>query len=196
MATTTISILPTAGVALLAATVAAYAARGNSTRAGFDLARTLYNDLTSGDTAASRGSLEFYRRGRSNEDPDEVMDHYFKLLWQFEQINAGRQSLKRQRLLNGTGPAARFLDEMIDWHVREWGNRWIDIRSQLESARDEEIHDEHSLDTFCQLLASVAPGHWQLSRLKEVVAQQRAARELREREERERTAAHPPSAMT
>ncbi|NBE54889.1 hypothetical protein [Streptomyces boluensis] len=59
------------------------------------------------------------------------MDHYFALLWQFERVYAGRESLRGQRHLNGTGPAVDYLDRMIEWHVSEWAARWLDIRQHI-----------------------------------------------------------------
>ncbi|WP_406342019.1 hypothetical protein [Streptomyces sp. NBC_00648] len=133
--------LVSASIAVISACIAAYTTRGNSARAGFELGRSLCSNLTSADTAKSRGILERYRRGTgpTDETSDIVLDHYFNLLWQFEQIHAGRQSLN---------------------------------------------DDEHSLDTFSQLLASIHPKHWRLPSLEAVVNAQRLRREERERRER------------
>ncbi|MFE9572853.1 hypothetical protein ACFYMW_30670 [Streptomyces sp. NPDC006692] len=194
MTTSAMTALISASIAVVGACIALYAARGNSARAGFDLARALYDSLTSEDTARSRSNLEFYRRSGDCGDggkAKEAMDHYFRLLWRFEQVHAGRQSLMRQRRINGTGPAVRFLDDMIGWHVREWANRWLDIRSQIEAARGERVDDEHSLDTFCQLLAAIEPDHWKRPSLDEAVAQQKESRWQRERGERDRAAGTP-----
>lgn len=178
--------LVSASIAVISACIAAYTTRGNSARAGFELARSLVSNLTSADTAKSRGILERYRRGTgpTNETPDMVLDHYFNLLWQFEQIHAGRQSLNQQRRINGTRPAVRYLDAMTSWHISEWAHRWLEIRTQLDADRGESIDDEHSLDTFNQLLASIHPKHWRLPSLEAVVNAQRLQREEREQRER------------
>ncbi|MFE6162723.1 hypothetical protein ACFQ7F_27835 [Streptomyces sp. NPDC056486] len=173
-------------VAVISACIAAYTTRGNSARAGFELARTLFTNLTTGDAATARSSLERYKRGTGSDDPDKVLDHYFTLLWQLEQIHAGRQSLIRQQRLNGTRAVVRYLDEMVNWHVIEWANRWLEIRTKLEADRHEQIDDEHALHVFCQLLESIDAGHWRLHDLKAVVAEQKARRVARERAERER----------
>lgn len=81
------------------------------------------------------------------------MDHYFALLWQFEKTYAGREALHRQMLLNGSGPAVRYLDEMIAWHVAEWAARWLDIHNllQLQLPPGDRFDDRHTLQTFCRL---------------------------------------------
>lgn len=105
--------------------------RAGTAPASFDLALALYSDLTSQDVARSRSVLEFYRRGSAPPEQahGDVLDHYFALLWQFEKIYAGREALDRQRLLNGSSPAVRYLDEMIAWHVTERAARWLDLHS-------------------------------------------------------------------
>ncbi|MFD4475869.1 hypothetical protein ACFWPU_07110 [Streptomyces sp. NPDC058471] len=155
MSVSTIIALISAATALGAATLAAYTARGNSTRASFDLALALYSDLTSKETARSRSILESYRRGNAPTEQahSDVMDHYFALLWQFEKIYAGREALQRQKLLNGSAPAVQYLDDMIDWHVAEWAARWLDIHTLLQAQLppDDTLDDRHTLQTFCKL---------------------------------------------
>ncbi|MCX5063717.1 hypothetical protein OG895_43270 [Streptomyces sp. NBC_00201] len=150
-----ITTLVSACIAAIAAFIALYAARGNAARAGFDLARTLYNDLTTEATAQSRSALEFYRRGNAPADQalPEVMNHYFSLLWQFEKVYAGRESLARQRRLNGTQPAVRFLDDMIGYHVSEWGARWLQLHNliDIQLGPDDQLDDRHTLQSFCKL---------------------------------------------
>lgn len=155
MSLSTIIALMSAAAALGAAALAAYTARGNSTRASFDLALALYSDLTSLDVARSRSALEFYRRGSAPAEQahGDVLDHYFALLWQFEKIYAGREALDRQRLLNGSSPAVRYLDEMIAWHVTEWAARWLELHNLLQThlPAGDTLDDCHSLQTFCRL---------------------------------------------
>ncbi|MFI7342960.1 hypothetical protein ACIBUY_34065 [Streptomyces sp. NPDC050085] len=162
--------LTTAAVALIAAGVAYYNARATSARSAFELARTLYSDLTSQDVAASRSILEFYRRApsRTGGQTKEAIDHYFVLLWQFEKVYAGRESLVGQRTINGTGGAIAFLDRMIKWHVEEWSARWLDIRAKLEAHIDE-VDDCHTLEAFCDLADSMRVGQEHVPAIREVI---------------------------
>ncbi|WP_157851651.1 hypothetical protein [Streptomyces monomycini] len=145
-----------AAVALGAAAMSVWATRGVSSKESFALARSLYCDLTSESTSAARSALEFYWRGerRSVEQTRQVLDHYFALLWCFERIRAGRESLARQRRLNGTGPALRYLDEMIRWHVEEWARRWARLRRPIQQHIGE-LDDHHSIRSFCHLAHGV-----------------------------------------
>ncbi|WP_158712078.1 hypothetical protein [Streptomyces rimosus] len=145
-----------AAVALGAAAMSAWVARGVSGKESFALARTLYCDLTSEGTSAARSALEFYWRGerRTAEQTKQILDHYFALLWCFERIRAGRESLVRQQRLNGTGPALRYLDEMIRWHVEEWARRWSRLRPLFQQHIGE-LDDHHSIRSFCHLAQDV-----------------------------------------
>lgn len=95
MKSESVAAVVSAAIALGAAFVALHAARGNSVRAAYELARSLYTELTSKDTAALRSTLTFYRlaESRTADDTRRVLDDYFALLWQFERIRAGRESL-------------------------------------------------------------------------------------------------------
>ncbi|MEU6965008.1 hypothetical protein [Streptomyces chrestomyceticus] len=145
-----------AAVALGAAAMSVWATRGVSSKESFALARSLYCDLTSENTSAARSALEFYWRGerRSVEQTRRVLDDYFALLWCFERIRAGRESLVRQRRLNGTGPALRYLDDMIRWHVEEWARRWARIRHLIQQHIGV-LDDHHSIRSFCHLAQGV-----------------------------------------
>ncbi|GAA4072432.1 hypothetical protein [Streptomyces shaanxiensis] len=103
MKSESVAAVVSAAIALGAAFVALHAARGNSVRAAYELARSLYTELTSKDTAALRSTLTFCRlaESRTADDTRRVLDDYFALLWQFERIRAGRESLVGQRRLNG-----------------------------------------------------------------------------------------------
>ncbi|MFF9554228.1 hypothetical protein ACF1DY_00130 [Streptomyces albus] len=86
------------------------------------------------------------------------MDHYFALLWQFEQVHVGRSCLVGQRRLNGTGPAIAYLDNMVKWHVKEWAGRWLDLRTKME-AQVGVVDAPHSLTTFCDSVDQIDPGN-------------------------------------
>ncbi|MEV5124736.1 hypothetical protein AB0K49_18400 [Streptomyces decoyicus] len=145
-----------ATVAFGAAALALWTARGTSRKDGYELARILYRELTSPETAAHRSALEFYRRAahRTQRETEAVLDHYFALLWAFEHVRAGRQSLDQQRRINGTGPVVGYLDSAISWHVQEWSTRWSHLR-QLIQEHVPRLDDRHSISTFCELADEV-----------------------------------------
>ncbi|WP_033324265.1 hypothetical protein [Streptomyces yerevanensis] len=158
MKSESVAALVSAAIALGAAVVALHAARGNSVRAAYELARSLYTELTSKDTATLRSSLTFYRLAetRTAEDTRRIIDDYFALLWQFERIHAGRESLVGQRRLNGTGPAVDYLDNMIRGHVNEWASHWIDIRTKIKE-HVPNLEDHPPLKEFCKLAEKINP---------------------------------------
>ncbi|MEU8780212.1 hypothetical protein [Streptomyces sp. NPDC048637] len=145
-----------AALAFGAAALALWTARGASRKDGYELARGLYRELTSPETAAHRSALEFYRRAarRTQRETEAVLDHYFALLWAFEHVRAGRQSLDQQRRINGTKPVVDYLDSAISWHVQEWSTRWTHLR-QLIQEHVPELDDRHSISTFCELADEV-----------------------------------------
>ncbi|MEV0281199.1 hypothetical protein AB0I22_33100 [Streptomyces sp. NPDC050610] len=145
-----------AAVAFGAAAMAAWAARGTSVKDSFDLARSLYAELTSPTAAAARSALEFYRRAPARTDTEtrDVLDHYFALLWAFEHVHAGRESLTGQKRINGTGPAVDYLDKMTAWHVSEWARRWSGLRHLIHE-HTPDLDDHHSISSFCDLADAV-----------------------------------------
>lgn len=158
MKSESVAALVSAAIALGAAVIALHAARGNNVRAAYELARSLYTELTSKEAAALRSSLTFYRLAetRTADDTKRILDDYFALLWQFERIRAGRESLVGQRRLNGTGPAVDYLDNVISWHVNEWASNWIDIRTKIkEHVRN--LEDHQTLEGFCKLAEEINP---------------------------------------
>jgi hypothetical protein len=109
----------------------------------FELARQLHQDLTTGAVQDARNRLGHVAHGSRALTKDHLesgLDAYFRLLWCFERINAGRNVMCRYRVL-GRGPR-RFLDELISWHVKEWATNFGDtsaedgvgIRSRLNRA--------------------------------------------------------------
>lgn len=165
-----------AAVALGAALLSWRAARGTDTRNAFDLARSLYNELTSDKATASRSALEFYRRAesRSGQQTAEILDHYFALLWRFEHVLAGRESLEGQRRLNGTRPKIDYLDRMIKWHVEEWAARWQGLRDQIKE-HIPNLDDHHSLEKFCELADRFPEAAEHVRALQAVIEAERAA---------------------
>lgn len=145
-----------AAIALGAAGLAFWAARGTSRKDSYELARTLYRELTSQETAAHRSALEFYRRAphRTPSETSAILDNYFALLWAFEHVRAGRQSLVQQSRINGTGPVVDYLDSVISWHVREWSARWAHLRKLIQE-HVPQLDDRHSVSAFCDLADEV-----------------------------------------
>jgi len=95
-----------AAIAVYAVYWARRSARGTFAHTGYELARTLHADLTTGATAQARDVLEHFRSGTRYHEPgpaglpptastQEVLEAYFALLWCFERILIGRRTLSR-----------------------------------------------------------------------------------------------------
>ncbi|MGX1776728.1 hypothetical protein ACWIGW_31760 [Nocardia brasiliensis] len=110
-------------------------ARGARMHTGFELARSLYGSLTSPQMCDARDALEGYRRApqRTRSATKDILPTYFALLWCFEGVLVGRESLIGQKRMNGTEPAVRYLDNAIRWHVQEWAKRWPELRQQIKA---------------------------------------------------------------
>ncbi len=135
------TLAPVAGVV-----VAVIVYVGQTSRVNFELARSLHSDLTSGDVARARdqlGTLMYSSTQSSNLKGDELLVSYFTLLWCFERIYYGRESLVKSSLTRRLGKALSgavssptkpplfahlvnhrsraeiFFDDAIKWHVRE-----------------------------------------------------------------------------
>ncbi|TQJ22933.1 hypothetical protein FBZ33_3195 [Micromonospora sp. A202] len=73
----------------------------------------------------------------------EAVQAYFTLLWCFERIYVGHQTM-------GPGHPQRFLAEAVRWHVLEWDREIGAAKRQLED-RPGEIDDLHSRDGLAKL---------------------------------------------
>jgi hypothetical protein len=143
-------------IALLSAAVAVLVFLRQRRQSDFELARSLHQDLTSGEVARARDLLGtvHYAGSRTLADAgaaEAVRAAYFTVLWCFERIHAGRLVLARS-------PAARaFLDELIRWHVAEWW-RGLDYVKTALIAHFGELYDadsRKSLDHLAELLGVV-----------------------------------------
>jgi hypothetical protein len=148
-------------IAILSATVAILVFRRQRRLADFELARSLHQDLTSGEVARARdllANLAYRGGGHTLEEApaiEAVRSAYFTVLWCFERIDAGRFVLT-------DSPAARtFLDELISWHVTEWWHRMTDIRPVLSNQLTEfdDAHSRRSLDRLAALLTPQGLGN-------------------------------------
>lgn len=145
-------------IALLSATVAILVFRRQRRQADFELARSLHQDLTSGDVAHARDLLAtlHYPGSRVLDDPagaEAIRSAYFTVLWSFERVHAGRQVL-------ANAPAARtFLDDLIRWHVAEWWQRLDDVKAILVAhfAGLDDTESRRSLDQLVNLLTIGKP---------------------------------------
>lgn len=109
------------GIACLSALIAVSTATTNHRRQLFELARSLHQDLTTGAVQEARNRLGHVAHGSrdlNDDDLDEVLDAYFRLLWCFERINVGRNLMRKYSWL-GRSPRV-YLDQLVAWHVREW----------------------------------------------------------------------------
>ncbi|WP_328868678.1 hypothetical protein OHT76_00340 [Streptomyces sp. NBC_00287] len=143
----------TAVVAIASVAVAWMTVRAGNMQTGFELARALYERLTSADVTMARKHLETYRLGPhpTQEATRAVVEHYYILLWAFEQVFVGRESLLRRRRANGTKPALTYLDDSIRWHVAHWVTVWPELRLRIVENFGLAFDDYDSVQGLCNL---------------------------------------------
>ncbi|WBC14209.1 hypothetical protein O7600_24360 [Micromonospora sp. WMMA1998] len=145
-AVTVISVLLSAG----ALTLSVYVARRQRRREGFELARALHAELTTGTVFEARSILGGLQRGKTLATPDaatQAMDAYFTLLWCFERIDAGWQTLAAW----GSVDAQRFLVNSIRWHVNEWESALPEIRDAIQASARRKLDDAHSQEALARV---------------------------------------------
>lgn len=145
-----------ATVAAVASAIGAWWVYRSQSRAGdFELARSLHQDLTSGEVARARDTLTRYRRG--GEYSSDVVHAYFTLIWCFERIWRGRESIVRRAQNSASHPAVDFLDDCIDWHVLEWHRDFPEIRMKIRAEPSvSDLDDQDSVGPFAALAEAVA----------------------------------------
>jgi hypothetical protein len=146
---TIVSTLLAAGA--LAVSIAAF--RGQRRREDFELARSLHEDLTSGEVAQARNRLGTLVRSEGSLGPDQrrqAMTAYFTLLWCFERIDIGRQTLAARP----SQRALHFLINSIRWHVEEWAEMLPEVRRRLADG-SKEPDDGDSMNAFVKLVKAV-----------------------------------------
>ncbi|MGJ5806343.1 hypothetical protein ACSCB1_45760 [Streptomyces europaeiscabiei] len=112
----------------------------------FKLARDLHSDLTTGDVARARedlGTLVYDGNRIPDDDLPSVRNSYFRLLWCFERIYAGRRTIAEGRLLFGNRPL-KFLDRLVGWQVQYWFENLDDARRALEARLGVPVSDGKS----------------------------------------------------
>lgn len=148
-------------IAAIAAGISAFWAwwvyRGQSRSADFELARSLHQDLTSGEVARARDTLTRYRLTGQCASTAETVHAYFTLLWCFERVLRGRESISRRSRSTSTHPALDYLDECTDWHLKQWEHDFPEIRQRLKAELGTRTLDnEDTLASFKTLARDVA----------------------------------------
>jgi hypothetical protein len=115
-------------------------------REDFELARALHADLTTGAVADARNTLAIVsesKRGYVRKiDINRITDAYFTLLWCFERVYSGRQSMANRRARGrGTPDAVAFLDELVAWHVARWWEALADAQREIRVRTRNAIDD-------------------------------------------------------
>lgn len=127
--------------------------RGQSRAADFELARSLHQDLTTGEVARARDALTRYRLTGQCASTDEVVHAYFTLLWCFERILRGRESISRRTPRIGAQPALDYLDACMDWHLRQWEHDFPEVQRRIKA--DLGVKKLDNADTFACFSALV-----------------------------------------
>ncbi|ALL79945.1 hypothetical protein AD006_32495 (plasmid) [Pseudonocardia sp. EC080610-09] len=147
----------------------------------FELARSLHEDLTTGAVQEARGTLGFVVHSGARLDrttlPD-CMDAYFRLLWSFERVWAGREVIRKAgaRGADKQPSPLGFLDDLVGWHVTEWarnigqrreavareGVTARELRPRLHAAARAGLDDADAFQAFEKLVISVL-GTWPAS---------------------------------
>lgn len=121
----------------------------------FELARSLHQDLTTGEVEAARDQVGAVVHGShvmNSETLPELRTAYFRILWCFERIYAGRARIGSSWFVGR--PARKFLDKLIRWHVQEWRDNFEvrGFREQLNQALQScdmgELQDADSYAAF------------------------------------------------
>jgi hypothetical protein len=128
-------------------------------RTNMELARSLHHDLTSGEVAKARETLGSITRDQSvapREDLERrrawfvgARTDYFTLLWCFERIWAGRETIIDDDRRGVRSRPCRYLDQLVGWHVRNWAfdlpeikrvliNELSEMPEQKDGVRDED----------------------------------------------------------
>lgn len=147
--------------------VALAAFRVQRRKANMELARSLHFDLTSGEVAKARetlGTIVYDREVIASGDKAsrrarfvEARTDYFTLLWCFERIWAGRETIAADGRAGTGGVACRYLDRIMSWHVRSWAKDLPVVRQVLELGLGGQLEDEESCVAFGDLCGALLP---------------------------------------
>jgi hypothetical protein len=140
-------------------------------QAHFQLALSLHHDLTTGEVAKARDVLGAIQH--ADEDVKGVVSNadavesYFTVLWCFERIYAGEQTLRSDsnRLQDTVQltPALKFMYDSIHWHVDEWNYILDVIRQELESRLEGiSLDDQHSSPKLSKLVEALKSAGYEI----------------------------------
>jgi hypothetical protein len=125
-----------------------------------ELARSLHAELTSGEVAQARdtlGTIVYDRQMMVSGDKAsrraryaKARTDYFTLLWCFERINAGRDTIIADDHAGKNGVACKYLDEIIGWHVLTWIKDLPTVKRVLENELGD-MDDKDSWKAFREL---------------------------------------------
>lgn len=130
----------------------------------FELARSLHQDLTTGSVEEARDQVGAVVHGSKVLNADtlpNVRTAYFRILWCFERINAGRARIGNSWIVGS--PALEFLDRMIFWHIQEWYENFEEkgFRKQLDQALQRNgmgaLKDADSYKAFYEVATNPEP---------------------------------------
>lgn len=141
--------------------VAVSAFRVQRRRANMELARALHVDLTTREVAKARdtlGTMVYDRAVMASGDMASrkarfigARTDYFTLLWCFERIWAGRETITADERAGANGAACRYLDQAIRWHVLSWARDLPLVGHVLELELGSSLADEESWEAFGKL---------------------------------------------
>lgn len=134
-------------------------------RSRFETARSLLQELNSGETVNVRHNMARLHYGHQHDmnpdlsDANQVRSHiadYYTMLWCFERIEAGRTSLVGGRHGHARDPVVEYLDSRLAWHVAEFACAFPMARAQLATtAVDGTVKDRDSVKGFRRLLSDL-----------------------------------------
>ncbi|MGC4878374.1 hypothetical protein ACLQ26_19215 [Micromonospora sp. DT43] len=143
---TELAAVTSVAISLVALGVSLIVQREQRRYQDFELARSLHHDVSTGEVAQARHLLGTLVRSSEPIDGTakrEALQAYFTLLWCFERIYVGHQTM-------GPGRPQRFLAEAVRWHVLEWDREIGAAKRKLED-QPGEIDDVHSREGLRKL---------------------------------------------
>lgn len=161
-----IASVVSAALGLAAIAIAVRVHQTEYRRSRFETARSLLQDLNSGETATVRHYVARLHYGIFNSrrspdlgDADQAALYfaaYYTMLWCFERVEAGRTSL----VAGGRGidhdPVIEYLDNRLAWHVAEFACAIPQARARLATTvHDGEVKDRDSVAGFHRLLSAL-----------------------------------------
>ncbi|MFF0000733.1 hypothetical protein [Streptomyces avermitilis] len=159
-----LSSVASAALALAAIAIAVRVHRTEHRRSRFETARSLLQELNSGETATVRQYIARLHYGHHDlgpnlSDPSQVESYfaaYYTMLWCFERVEAGRTSLVLGGRGVGRDSVVEYLDSRLAWHVAEFACAIPQARAKLATAMlDGAVKDRDSVGGFLRLLSDL-----------------------------------------